>query len=189
LETHVLSDFEKMELLFKLPGLGARKPSQMLSAMLEVTPANEEKSKLFMFMFLQRLPKDLRLMLGDVEAGDPRAVAAKADRLWACHSKQQLENVVAVVAEDQKEEEECTVAAIGGKKQQQTKQHGQWQKQKKKGQKQHQRQDGRADGNRAAKDAPMDVAIAASGLCRAHWFQGESARGCTNGMSCTWQEN
>ncbi len=81
LETHVLWDFEKMEMLFKVPNLGAHKPSQLLTSMLEVCPINEEKSKIFFFMFMQRLPKDLRLMLGDVEAGDPHAVAAKADRL------------------------------------------------------------------------------------------------------------
>ena len=86
METHVLSDSEKMELLFKLPSLGARKPSQLLTSMLDVCPAGEEKTKLFMFMFLQRLPKDLRLMMKEVEHGDPRTVAARADRLWAGHA-------------------------------------------------------------------------------------------------------
>jgi len=182
LETHVLSDFEKLELLFKVPSLGARKPSQLLTSMLEVCPANEEKSKIFIFLFMQRLPRDLRLMLGDVEAGDPRAVAAKADRLWACHAKQQPDATVAAVSEDPREDDEGTVAAVGNQKQKHSK--FQWQK-KKKFQKQ-QRQDG---GKQAEKNAPMDIAIAASGLCRAHWFNGERARACSPGSQCTWQEN
>ena len=114
LETHVLSDFEKMENLFKISALGARKPSQLLTTMLEVCPAKEEKTKLFMFMFVQRLPKDLRLMLGDV-ARDPREVAAPADRLWACHAKNQSDNLVAIVEE---KEEDDLVAAVTGKNQQ-----------------------------------------------------------------------
>jgi len=184
LETHVLSDFEKLELLFKMPGLGARKPSQLLTAMLEACPTGEEKSKIFIFMFMQRLPKDLRLMLGDVEAGDPRAVAAKADRLWACHAKQQQESVVAAIADDVKEDEDGgTVAAVGGKKQFKF-------SNKKKKFKQQRQQDGKVDGGRNGdKTAPMDLAIAASGLCRAHWFNGDKARGCPGNGSCSWQEN
>ncbi len=184
LETHVLSDFEKMELLFKVPVLGARKPSQLLTAMLEVCPANEEKTKLFMFMFVQKLPEDLRLMLGDVEAGDPRAVAAKADRLWACHAKHQSDSMVAAVGD----EEEDLVAAVSGKSQQ--KKGGTWKKGKfQKSDRQQGQQ--RADGvkQQQEKNAPMDLAIAASGLCRAHWFHGEKARHCTQGMTCSWQGN
>ena len=181
LETHVLSDFEKLEILYKLPTLGARKPSQLLLSMLEVCPQNEEKTKMFLFMFMQRLPRDLRLMMGDVEAGDPRAVAARADRLWACHAKQH-ELVAATVAEEQKSEEDNNmVAAIRN-----VRQKGQWQKKKfqrynkggpNKGQQQQE------------KNAPMDLAITASGLCRAHWFHGEKATKCTQGATCTWQEN
>ncbi len=171
LETHVLSDFEKLELLFKVPALGARKPSQLLTSMLEVCPANEEKSKIFMFLFMQRLPKDLRLMLGDVEAGDPRAVAAKADRLWACHARQQHDSLVATV-EGEQEEEDGTVAAIGGKQQK-----TQWKKKKfQKGDRQHQQQKySGGQQQRQERNAPMDLAIAASGLCRAHWFNGVKA--------------
>jgi len=189
LETHVLSDFEKMEMLFKVPALGARKPSQLLTAMLEVCPTNEEKTKLFIFLFMQRLPKDLRLMLGDVEAGDPRAVAAKADRLWACHAKQNTEATVAAVAEDGgADDDEAVLAAIkGGKPGQQSK--GQWRKKKFGGGNNYKKQ-GKAPQQQQDKSAPMDIAIAASGLCRAHWFNGEKAKQCSpNSSSCSWQEN
>ncbi len=191
LETHVLSDFEKMELLFKVPNLGARKPSQLLTSMMEVCPTNEEKSKIFLFMFMQRLPKDLRLMMGNVEAGDPRTVAAKADRLWACHARQ-MDSTVAVV-DGEREEDDSIVAAVGNKSHQKpgwTK--AQWKKGHKgdrQQQQQHQKYGGGQQQQRHEKNAPMDIAIAASGLCRAHWFNGEKARQCTQGMTCSWQEN
>lgn len=180
METHVLSDSEKMELLFKLPSLGARKPSQLLTNMLDVCPAGEEKTKLFMFMFLQRLPKDLRLMMGEVEHGDPRTVAARADRLWAGHARQHAEAVIATASEVTEDTENSTVAAIQRQAQQQRR--GQWRKNKQKRPERQQRVP-------REKTAPMDLAITASGLCRAHWFHGENARACTQGMTCSWEEN
>jgi len=110
LETHTLSNFEKLELLFKAGQLGARKPSQLLNSMLEYCPQGEERGVFFHFMFLQRLPQSLRTLLGEVEHGDPRALAARADRLWACHGKQQQQEVAAVDTEEDGE----SVAAIRG---------------------------------------------------------------------------
>lgn len=187
LETHSLSSFEKLEQLLKMPVMGGRKPSQLLTAMLEMCPANEERTQIFMFLFLQRLPKDLRLMLGDVEAGDPRAVAAKADRLWACHAKQVHDSTVAAVAEAlEEQEEEGAVAAVGGKQQ---RPNGRRKQFRKGGGGQQKAADGGQGGQAKEKTAPMDVAIAASGLCRAHWFHGERAKHCTPGSSCAWQGN
>jgi hypothetical protein len=60
LETHTLSNFEKLEQLFKSGQLGARKPSQLLNSMLEYCPQGEERGVFFHFMFLQRLPQSLR---------------------------------------------------------------------------------------------------------------------------------
>jgi hypothetical protein len=51
LETHTLSNFEKLELLFKAGQLGARKPSQLLNSMLEYCPQGEERGVFFHFMF------------------------------------------------------------------------------------------------------------------------------------------
>jgi hypothetical protein len=70
-------------------------------------------------MFLKRLSQSLRTLLGDVEHGDPRAVASRADRLWACYGKQQKE--IAVEAEEE------GVAAIRGQGSSES-----WQNQKKK---------------------------------------------------------
>lgn len=107
LETHVLSNFEKLELLFKTEPMGGRKPSQLLAAMLQYCPPGEEKGLFFHFMFLQRLPVALRAMLGDVEHGDPRALAAKADRLLSLNP---IQSTIAAAVEPVCEE--TTVAAV-----------------------------------------------------------------------------
>jgi hypothetical protein len=62
--------------------------------MLELCPAGHEASLFFLFLFLQCLPSHLCIMLGEVDYGDIRAVAVKADRLWATHPRQQHFTVV-----------------------------------------------------------------------------------------------
>jgi hypothetical protein len=86
LETHQLSDYEKFDMLVKMEPLGDRKPSQLLAAMMEYCPAGMEKILPFHYFLTQRLPIALRTQLGEVEHGDPRALAARADRLWTMHS-------------------------------------------------------------------------------------------------------
>jgi hypothetical protein len=56
LETHTLSDHEKLEILYKSEPLGGRKPSQMLASMLAYCPVGMEHTIMFQFLFLQRLP-------------------------------------------------------------------------------------------------------------------------------------
>ena len=122
----------------------------------------------FHFMFLQRLPQSLRTLLGEVEHGDPRALVARADRLWACHGKQQQQEVAAVDTEEDGE----SVAAIRGQGS-----SGRWQNQKKK--KGGQQKKGQ-QGQQAAKGKtrPTDLARESSGLCFSHWNFGEKAWKC-----------
>jgi hypothetical protein len=61
--SHQLSDFQKAEKLFLMQPLGIRKPSEMITAMLEFCPRGEEKTNLFACLFLQRLPKEIRVLL------------------------------------------------------------------------------------------------------------------------------
>ncbi len=86
LETHQLSDYEKFDMLVKMEPMGNRKPSQLLAAMMEFCPTGMERTLPFYYYFTQRLPAALRTQLGEVEHGDPRALAARADRLWTMHS-------------------------------------------------------------------------------------------------------
>jgi hypothetical protein len=61
--SHQLSDFQKAERLFQMPTLGSRKPSELMAAMLETCPRGEEKTNLFACIFLQRLPREIRVLL------------------------------------------------------------------------------------------------------------------------------
>ncbi len=108
LESHTLSDHEKLEILYKSEPLG-RKPSQMLASMLAYCPAGMEQSVMFQFLFLQRLPVTLRKLLGEQEPGDIRSLAARADRLWVTH-RPQSHDVVANV--DAAEEQPAKIAAV-----------------------------------------------------------------------------
>jgi hypothetical protein len=65
--------------------LGGRKPSELLAAMLELCPRGPETSIFFTHLFLERLPAELRIMLGEDDHQNPRDVAMKADSLWALH--------------------------------------------------------------------------------------------------------
>ena len=86
LETHSLSDYEKWDMLQKTEQMGGRKPSKLLADMMKFCPAGLEQSLPFHYLFTQRLPQALRTQLGEVEPGDPRALATRADKLWAVHA-------------------------------------------------------------------------------------------------------
>ncbi len=51
LETHTLSDHEKMDVLFKSEPLGGQKQSQMLVSMLAYCPCGMEKTIMFLRIF------------------------------------------------------------------------------------------------------------------------------------------
>lgn len=180
LEVHQLSDYEKFDLLVKMEPMGGRKPSQLLHAMLEFCPLGMEKHLSFHYFFMQRLPQALRTQLGEVQPGDPRALAVRADRLWSVHAT----NGHTAAAVDGSEESSTTVAAIRGG----TKGRGG------RGGKQRGRGSGRpagasnaaaaAQGVPAGDPTPSDLARNGSGLCFFHWTYAERATKCS--PPCTW---
>ncbi len=179
LASHVLTDFQRVELLLALGPLGDRKPSQLLAEMLELCPRDEHGSKLFAALFLQRMPREIRVLLAHDDHTDLRALAVKADQLLVFHKLQLHES--SPVASATCQEDADTVAALrfGGKsgKQNGGKQHG--------GKKQkpplppNRKKDG--------PPPPLDLAQQSSGLCFYHWNFGENARNCRS--PCSWQGN
>jgi hypothetical protein len=85
LESHQLNDYQRVSLLFRMEPLGGRKPSELLAAMLELCPRGHESSIFFTHLFLERLPAELRILLGEDDHQNPRDVAKKADSLWSLH--------------------------------------------------------------------------------------------------------
>ncbi len=174
LEAHVLSDQEKMDVLFQLGPLGDRKPSQLLASKLSVCPSGMEVQPVFQYLFLQRLPKTLRTLLGEQECGDIRALAALAYRLWPSH-KLQPHEVMAVQEPVGGSGGEQQVAAVQPKKKQFKKKTG-----------------GGSSGGGASSGnggilSHAEQARVGSGLCFKHFCYGAAARGCTK--PCNWSGN
>jgi hypothetical protein len=94
--SHVLSNYQQVKMLAKMEPLGGRRPSEMLTAMLELCPRGEEGSTFF--FFLQRLPREIRVQLADENPADLRVVADKADKLEALHSPQSHDMVAADIS-------------------------------------------------------------------------------------------
>ena len=170
--SHHLTDFQKVEMLLAMDSLGGRKPSQMLADMLEVCPAGQQNNIIFVGLFLQRLPRELRILLSHENHADVRALAAKADTHMAYNGRQSHDVVAAVP------EEVEIVAAIGTKNQrgkfkrpppipQRPQQHGRSTQQSSK--------------------PPVVMAQQSTGLCYYHWTYGEKANSCKS--PCTWSGN
>jgi hypothetical protein len=93
--SHTMSDYQRIELLSKVEPLGGRKPSDLLATMLELCPRGHESSPFFCYLFLQRLPREIRVLLAEEDAANKRAIAEKADRYMAIHAPQAHDSVVA----------------------------------------------------------------------------------------------
>ena len=86
----VLSDYQKAETLVNLPAMGDQKLMLLMDKML---PAGHDPCFLFKFLFLQRLPADLRVLLMESLADLPGDLAIKMDILWAARSVRSLHPV------------------------------------------------------------------------------------------------
>jgi hypothetical protein len=114
LASHTLSNYQKMEKMMRLPPLGDRKPSVLLAEMLEYCPTGESSTAVFAYLFLQRLPREIRVLLSEDDPADMRAIADKADRLIAMHVPQGHDACATVSLEDDSEGD--LVAAMGSER-------------------------------------------------------------------------
>ena len=79
LVAHQLTSYQKAERLFSAEPLGERRPSELLTKMLERVHPGEERTHLFAMLFLRRLPPAVRLQLTEDDHKNVRALAEKAD--------------------------------------------------------------------------------------------------------------
>jgi hypothetical protein len=177
LASHQLTGFQRAEKLFQMPTLGARKPSDLMAAMLEICPRGEEKTELFACLFLQRLPREIRVLLSEVDHKDPKALAAQADRHWGLHESPAAA-VMPVLAESAGMED-----GINAVRQERGGRGGRGGRGRR----------GRGGGGGAGgarqpveSDASMAARLA-SGLCLKHWRYGDQAHSCI--APCSWQGN
>jgi hypothetical protein len=90
--------------------------------MLELCPCGHETNKFFLFLFLQRLPTEVHVLLSDDEDADSSKLAVKADQLWAMHAHRQV-GIVAI-AETAEEPVAVTVVQSGQRFYDGSSQHG-----------------------------------------------------------------
>ena len=177
LASHLLTDFQRVELILAMEPLGSRKPSELLADMWEVCPADKHNSKFFAALFLQRLPSNIRVLLTHDDHSNLRLLAAKADHLVAFGGQS---DTVAATEEVQQED---LVAALPSKNKHQ------------RGGKQNKRQPPplppRPQSNNSSKEkhptALATLARDSAGLCYYHWSYGEKANNCS--APCSWQGN
>ena len=167
LTSHTMSNYQRVELLSRVEPLGGRKPSDLLAVMLELCPRGHETSPFFGYLFLQRLPREIRVLLAEEDAADMRALAEKADRFMALHAPQSHDSSVAAMAASPDSEDDTVAAATAGRAK----------KPQKKQQKKQQQRRRRSISPAAKKPS----------LCFYHFRFGERARHCEE--PCAWSEN
>ena len=99
------------ESLVQLPGLGSQSPSELMDEMLSLVPAEDAavtpNTALFRYLFLSRMPADIRAVLLKSEVKDMDALATVADEMWSSRPP----SVSTVGATDPEEEEFVAAAA------------------------------------------------------------------------------
>ncbi len=98
LATHQLTDILRVGQLFSLliPPLAAQKLSELLAEMLPLCPRGQENNAFFNCLFLNKLPRKLRILFYEADMADKQALGARAD-LFAAHNSKQAHDVVAAV--------------------------------------------------------------------------------------------
>jgi hypothetical protein len=183
---HQLTDIQCIEKLLALPPLGKQKLSELLAEMMRICPRGEENSVFFNCHFLQKLPRELRVLLSEANMSDKRLLSARADQIWA-HYVQLQHDTVATVSADQDQEEASVAAVLSASGR--CRGRG---AQSNRGRPRPAASGGgqAAAGNSAATNpSPAKLAEQASGLCKNHFLHGEKAYFCNKPNSCSWQGN
>jgi hypothetical protein len=76
------SPWQKTFELLDMPDLGDRRPSALMDAMLALLPEDVPPNRLFLALFLRRLPEDMRNHLAPQDLATPKGMAAAANRLF-----------------------------------------------------------------------------------------------------------
>jgi hypothetical protein len=187
LTAHQLTDIQRVEKLLALPPLGKQKPSELLAEMIRICPRGEENSTFFNCHFLQKLPRELRVLLSEADMSDKRVLSARADQIWAHHA-QHHHDIVATVAVEQEVEDPAVLAIHGTRGRGRGAGRG-------RGRGSGRAQQPAAGGGQAAAGgptvgpSPAKLAEQASGLCRNHFQHGEKAYYCSKPAACAWQGN
>ena len=182
LATHALTEFQRLEKLLQLQQLGAQRPTELLADMLQLCPTGESSTKLFRMLFLQRMPRELRIILAEDAVSELQQLAARADVLWTHHGGAGGGPTVAAVSstEEAASDDASTVAAVGGN----PSRGRNWKWRGKSGRGRGGRQSTNQDGGAPA---TSDGSKPRFWLCPQHYQHGKGAQSCT--QPCAWPGN
>lgn len=174
LRMHQLTPLQKMAKLHALPPMGDRTPSQLLASMIELAPPGEEDNIFMKYLFLERLPDEIRILLGNEIGESIRDLAEIADGHAVSYRVRRQHTVAAV--SDVPDFEDVNAVRGGGKH------RGGKSGSSARGARGGAHGGGSSGGRDRLKDPP-----AGSTLCFFHHNFGQRARKCV--QPCTWAEN
>ena len=87
LQTYAPTDTALLTQLLAAVELGDRRPTDMMNTMLSQLPPDEPAGKLFLALYLQRLPAPLRERVAAKHFTDPQQLAEYADTLWEAQTR------------------------------------------------------------------------------------------------------
>jgi hypothetical protein len=100
---------QKVEKLLSITVMGQQKQPELLAEMLRFCPRGEENSFFFNCLFLQKLPRELRVLLSEAYKADKRLLSEQADQIWAHNSHLHHDTVAPVSSEP---DDEGAVAVV-----------------------------------------------------------------------------
>jgi hypothetical protein len=86
--------FQQVDRLVNMEGLAGRKPSELLTVMDKLKP--KDPNSFYTYHILQRMPREVRILLAHDDLQDMRALVEKADQLMALHQPQSHNAVTAM---------------------------------------------------------------------------------------------
>jgi hypothetical protein len=82
LSGYTQSKWSRMFQLIHHPGLGDQRPSQLMDKMLALLSSGTTPGEVFMGLYMDRLPVEMRAQLSLQDYSSPRQLAAAADLIW-----------------------------------------------------------------------------------------------------------
>ena len=89
--SYTLSRCQRVSKLIHHPALGDRRPTALMDAMLALLPEDEVPGSLFLGLFLERLPVEMRDHLVAKDFKNPSEMALHADKLWDARRAQAVD--------------------------------------------------------------------------------------------------
>jgi len=96
--SYTLSRWQKVSKLIHHPGLGDRRPTALMDAMLALLPEDKKPGCLFQDLFLESLPIEMRDHLVSRDFKNPSEMALYADSLWDARKAIPTDHLLAAVS-------------------------------------------------------------------------------------------